>query len=312
MSLKPAPLAHPDPVVMRRFAYAQAAAQDGDWSAAAEVLEQTLELAPDWAAAWFALGEVREKTNDLEGAAAAFRASLEHDRQDFHGAAPRLSLLDAQTPSALPAAYVARLFDDYAPRFDAHLTRGLAYRGPRVIVEALDLVAPSRRFRRGLDLGCGTGLAGVALRERVETLSGVDLSPAMIEQARGTGVYGELSVGDVIAHVGDLAPESVDLVVAADVLVYLGDLAPLFAAVARALTPGGLFAFTVEASSSRDFHLGPNMRFAHSRDYLRRAARSAALTERHFEEASTRREAGREVPGFACVWAAASGAANPS
>src|SRR5271156_1987722 len=34
------------PIAERRYAYARAAATDGDWSAAAEVLEQALELAP--------------------------------------------------------------------------------------------------------------------------------------------------------------------------------------------------------------------------------------------------------------------------
>ena len=46
-----------NPIAERRYAYARAAARDGDWRTAAEVLEQTLEIAPRWAAAWFALGE---------------------------------------------------------------------------------------------------------------------------------------------------------------------------------------------------------------------------------------------------------------
>ena len=50
------PLASGDPLAERRFAYARAAADQGDFRAAAEVLEQALERAPDWAAAWFALG----------------------------------------------------------------------------------------------------------------------------------------------------------------------------------------------------------------------------------------------------------------
>jgi len=35
-----------DPIVERRYAYARAVARDDDWAAAAEVLEQALELAP--------------------------------------------------------------------------------------------------------------------------------------------------------------------------------------------------------------------------------------------------------------------------
>ena len=70
------PLASGDLIAERRFAYAKAAAEEGDFSAAAEVFEQALERAPNWAAAWFALGEAREKLGDLDGAAQAFRMSL--------------------------------------------------------------------------------------------------------------------------------------------------------------------------------------------------------------------------------------------
>src|SRR5271163_4949171 len=236
-----------DPIAERRYAYARAAAEDGDWRAAAEVLEQALERAPGWAPALFALGEARAKLDDAAGAAHAFRAALVADPSDVQGAAGRLALIGAAPAvSALAPAYVARLFDDYAPRFDKHLTEALGYRGPELIIAALDAAAPERRFARALDLGCGTGLAGAALRGRVDRLEGVDLSPAMVAKARALQIYAELECGEIVAHLGRFEA-AFDLIVAADVLVYLGDLAPVFAASARALAPGGLFAFTAEA-----------------------------------------------------------------
>src|SRR5271155_3622804 len=117
------PLASGDPLAERRFAYARAAADEGDFSAAAEVLEQALERAPDWAAAWFALGEARERLGDVDAAAEAYRAALRSDPTDPQGATARLALTGrGDPPTSLPAAYVARLFDQYAPRFEAHLT----------------------------------------------------------------------------------------------------------------------------------------------------------------------------------------------
>jgi predicted TPR repeat methyltransferase len=176
-----------DPIAERRYAYARAAARDGEWAAAAKVLEQALELAPNWPLAWFALGEARERLGEKDGAADAFRAALAVDPSDAQGARGRLALLgEGATLDALSPAYVARLFDDYAARFDAHLAGELGYRGPELIAAALDRL-DSRRFSRCIDLGCGTGLAGAALRERVDTLIGVDLSPRMIAKARGTG-----------------------------------------------------------------------------------------------------------------------------
>ena len=46
-----------------------------------------------------------------------------------------------------------------------------------------------------------------------------------------------------------------DLIVSADVLVYFGDLAPVFVAVARALRPNGIFAFSVERFDGPGFTL---------------------------------------------------------
>ena len=42
------------------------------WRRAADLLGQVLELAPVYATAWFALGEVREPLGDRDGAIAAF------------------------------------------------------------------------------------------------------------------------------------------------------------------------------------------------------------------------------------------------
>ena len=203
------PLAAGDLIAERRFAYAKAAAEEGDWSAAAELFEQALERAPHWAAAWFALGEAREKLGDLDAAARAFRETLVADPADAQGATARLALIGrGDAPGALPQAYVARLFDDYAPRFDKHLTDNLGYRAPALIAEALSAVAPGRRFASALDLGCGTGLMGAELRSRVDRLAGVDLSAAMIAKARERGFYDRLVVGDAVAMLGREPPGS--------------------------------------------------------------------------------------------------------
>src|SRR4029077_4535257 len=87
------PLAAGDLIAERRFTYAKAAAKEGDWSAAAELFEQALERAPNWAAAWFALGEAQEKLADFEAGAQAFREKLVADPTDAQGAMARLVLI---------------------------------------------------------------------------------------------------------------------------------------------------------------------------------------------------------------------------
>jgi predicted TPR repeat methyltransferase len=267
------------------------------------LLEQALERAPDWPPALFALGEARTKLGDANGAAAVFRALLAADPADEQGAAARLTLLGEGEPARdLPRAYVSRLFDDYAQRFDRHLVEGLAYRGPALIAAAIDAAAPGRRFARALDLGCGTGLAGAPLRARVERLEGVDLSPAMLAKARERGLYDALEAVDIVDCLRRFSA-AFDLIVAADAFVYCGDLQPVFAAAAAALVRGGLFAFTLESFAGEGYRLGETMRFAHARAYIEASAAAAALRPLIVEAASTRREKGADVPGLAAVFA---------
>ncbi len=297
------PLASGDLIAARRFAYARAAAEDGDFIAAAELFEQTLERAPRWAGAWFALGEVRQKLGDLDGAAHAFEMSLALDPADAQGAMPRLALMGrADAPGALPEAYVARLFDDYAPRFEAHLVTNLGYRGPALIIDTLDAIAAGRRFPSAVDLGSGAGLMGEALRKRIDHLTGVDLSAAMIAKARERGIYDRLAVGEAAAMLRSQPSGAFDLVVAADMLVYVGDLKPLLPAISTALIVEGLFAFSVESCGGDGFRLEPTMRFAHSRAYVEGVACEAGLRPLLIQSASARREAGADAPGLICVF----------
>ena len=296
------PLACPDLIAQSRYAYAKAAAEDGDWAAAAELFEQAAEKAPRWAPAWFALGEARERLRDLEGAANAFRATLAADPSDSLGAGPRLALVSrADDPRGLPEAYVARLFDDYASRFDAHLTDKLNYRGPAMIAEALRLAAPERRFANALDVGCGTGLMGEAVRDRVDRLTGVDLSARMVARARERDLYDTLEVAEATAFLKRSAPGAFDCILAGDTLCYFGDLMPIFSACRRALAATGMFAFSVESLDGEGFRLLGTLRFVHARAYVEATARDVGFAPLVVRSASTRQEAAVDAPGFVFV-----------
>ncbi|HXW19116.1 MAG TPA: methyltransferase domain-containing protein [Roseiarcus sp.] len=291
-----------DPIVDRRYLYAQGAAADGDWRVAAEMLEQALEIAPRWAPAWLALGQAREELALVEGAVEAYRAALALDPEDALGAEPRLARLGAALPAGLRQSYVRALFDDYAPRYGEHLRLGLAYRGPELILEALDSVAPGRRYGLAADLGCGDGLIGAALRSCVEALIGVDLSAEMLDLARKLDVYDALERQEICAFLERGRARTADLVVAADCLPYFGDLTALFAAIGRALRKRGLFAFTAEFVDGVGYAIGRSLRFAHSGAYLRECAAEAGLTPRLLKPAAARREKGLPAPGWVGVF----------
>ena len=297
------PLACPDLIADRRYAYGQAAAVDGDLEAAADMFEQALERAPDWPAALFALGDASERLGRRDAAAEAFLRALAADPSDPFGAAARLALLSgANAPDGLPRAYVARLFDDYAGRFEAHLVGALAYRGPALLIEAIEAVAPGRRFASALDLGCGTGLMGAGVRDRVARLEGVDLAPAMVAKAREGGLYDALEAADAGALLARAAPGAYDLILGADMLPYVGDLHPIFAGSRRALADGGLLAFTAETFGGDGFRLLAGLRFAHSPRHVEDAARAAGLRLVLLRHAWARREAEVEAPGLVAAF----------
>lgn len=288
----------------RRFAYAQMLRKDGDFDAAAEVLTQTLDLAPAWPEGRFALAEVLAEAGRKYDAVAAFESYLELDPADSMGAAVKLALLNPEAPAVLPPAYLSRLFDEYAQRFEKALLEKLNYRAPQILRAALDEVEPGGIFARVFDLGCGTGLAGLALNDRAGWLGGVDLSAAMLKGAADKNIYDQLTVGDMTAALENL-DAACDVIIAADVLTYVGDLAPLFAAVRRHLTDGGLFAFTVQRNDGEGFVLGQEHRFSHSRAYVELLALQAAFEILKLDAAVSRQEKGTDVPGLVAVLRAA-------
>ncbi len=297
-----------DLIADRRYKWALDHAARGDFFGAADILVQTVALAPAFTAAWFTLGAIRERLGDRSGAIAAFEKTQRLDPEDYHGARLQLARLGCgdATP-AMSKTYVRRLFDQYAVRYDTSLTERLAYRAPTILRDAVETVmrAAQRpmRFPSMLDLGCGTGLGGAAFRPFVERLVGVDLSPAMVAQAATKGQYDRLVTADLkdflAAEAGNAA--KYHFVSAADVFVYVNDLNPILAAIARVLAPGGLFAFTVETHSGDGVKLLPTLRYAHGEAYLRRALEASGLALAHLAEAAVRSEKGVPVDSLVVV-----------
>src|ERR1700691_1516240 len=87
-----------DLIADRRFNYACSYAQAGEFQAAAELLEQTIERAPGWPAAWFALGKACESGARRQAAIMAFAKATALDPSDELGAALHLARLGAALP----------------------------------------------------------------------------------------------------------------------------------------------------------------------------------------------------------------------
>jgi predicted TPR repeat methyltransferase len=286
----------------RRYQWGLGAMESGDFDGARDLFVQSLELAPEWAPGWFALAQALEALDRRDEAVDAYRRTLALDGDDSLGSGLRLAALGAQgMPAAAPRAYIQTLFDQYAAKFDRHLVEGLAYRGPQILLEAVEQAAPGAYFAQILDLGCGAGLAGAAFRPKAARLVGVDLSPAMIEQARAKALYDRLAAADLVEFLASEPAASADLALAADVFVYLGDLDPVFNALARVLAPGGLLAFTAQSMAGEGFRVGDDSRFAHGRNYLRACAERHSFSVEDLSAVSTRKNRGADVPGWVVV-----------
>jgi len=304
---------HPQPIHLssgnliadRRFEWARDRQAKGDLAGSADLLTQALELAPAYASAWFMLGELREKLGDRGAAIAAFEQARDADPRDRHGAALHLIRLGVQSAGAMPEGYVRALFDGYAPDFDRALTEGLNYRAPELLFRAVEASHPGRRMKFGsvLDLGCGTGLAALPFRPCSDWMVGVDLSPAMLAQARAKGLYDRLIESEMLAF---LAGETrikgrYHLVLAADVFTYLDDLMPVLKAAAQMLASPGQLAFSVETHEGDGVTLRETLRYAHGKAHVQAALAAAGLKPISLDFASTRVEKSVPVPGLIVV-----------
>lgn len=286
-----------------------ALAEMGRGARALPILYRARDLAPDDAETHLALARCLRESGAREAAADAARAGLACASAPGLAEEARFLLAERTGPAAprhAPAGYVRMLFDAYAPSFDAHLSGRLAYRTPRALAEA---VAAAGFLLDGsadvLDLGCGTGLSGLAIRPFARAIVGIDLSPRMLERARATGVYSRLVEAELPGCLAAEPASSCDLAVAADVMIYLGDVGPVLSALARVLRPGGACALSFETlqqeGAGGDMAITDTLRFTHDPASIAEAMRAHGFDPLLRREVDLRLERGRPVPGFILV-----------
>jgi len=254
-----------------------------------ENAEVPLELSRAWLdlAEWDRAEGMLDKAEALGGDVAALRDRLLRER------------------GTLPTSYARHLFNDYAPKFDAAL-KGLGYRAPDMLAEALQPHLHNREGLDILDLGCGTGLSGLPFRQRKRRLVGVDLAERMLAEAAKLDLYDLLVCADLVSALQSQAQW--DLIIAADVFVYVGDLAATLAAVPAALRPDGLLAFTVEVGDGDHFTLQESRRYAHSPNYINGLLAKCQLRTIETRSVVLRQDRGQPIAGH--VWIVALDSCN--
>ncbi|MGP4671374.1 methyltransferase domain-containing protein [Agrobacterium salinitolerans] len=296
-----------DVIADRRADYARMLAESGDYPAAAELMEQALELAPQWTAGWFRFGEYHEKAGEIEKAVAAYGKVAELDAEGLFAAELKLAVLGAaETPEQPPSRYVEGLFDDYADRFETSLVEKLDYSVPQKLAKLIGKAAKGGVFDTIVDIGCGTGLLGVEIRTFANRLEGFDISQNMLAKAEEKGLYDHLDQADLSLEpetsglfTSTLAQHRADLVAAADVMMYLGSLEAVMPLVSALLAPSGFFAFSVEDAGEEDgFVLRESLRYAHSKSYVTELLERTGFSLIEIRKTTIRKDAGKPLSGI--------------
>lgn len=234
-----------------------------------------LAIDPNFVGAHLNLGFLFRDTGKLDAAVDSLRTALALDPENSK-AEYLLAALTDETTAAPPEGFVKQIFDEHATVFERRMKEGDSWL-PQIVRSAAARLIEQRGvdtalpFPNTLDLGCGTGRAGVEFRDIVGKLHGVDLSPKMMDQAREKGVYDALFLDEFTGFL-EQAEDTYDLVLAVDSFLYTGPLEAVFSGVIRVLRVGGAFAFTVEALDSGDFALRGTCHHAHGEGYVRQLA----------------------------------------
>lgn len=200
-----------------------------------------------------------------------------------------LASINGKTPKSAPKAYVKELFDEYAPKFEQSLVRALEYNAPKELAKIITAKQPIEALGSVLDLGCGTGLAGVELKQFCSNLEGIDLSNAMIEQARSKNVYDRLTQSDILDYLST-AELDFDYFIATDVFIYVGELTNVFHLIKSRNKRKGHLAFSTEHTERESFFLETSGRYSHSLSYIEGLCKKIDCRISHFTKTDLRKE----------------------
>jgi predicted TPR repeat methyltransferase len=267
----------------------------GNLDAAIESYKKALEEKPDHVQAYNNMAAALQDQGNLEAAKAAYAGAL-RIQPDNANARHHLAALSGFTPKSIPSGYVEKLFDKYAENFETSLQQHLDYRTPKLITQMMMSQMPDASLGRVLDLGCGTGLAGLELQGYVDRLTGVDLSRGMLDIAREKGLYDELAHDDILRFLAERELDF-DYLVATDVLIYFGDLSEIFSLIKSRNKRPARLVFSTEHMDGTGYRLEQTGRYAHSRSYIEDLCEKFGYDVVEFKTCDLRKEKGVYLTG---------------
>jgi len=262
--------------------------------------KRVVELDPqDWQA-WYLLGDLCQYVGKRDEARRAFQTYFSAHPEDAEIEHLLTALRDEPPPARVSDRTIEHIYKGFARTFDGRLVDDLKYQGPERLLESITAVLGPEGGLSILDLGCGSGLAGMRLKPLASSLTGIDLSREMLELARQRGIYDRLENAEITTWL-ESGSEQFDLITSCDCLIYFGDLTRIVAAAARRLKPDGVFAFTLERGPVLPFRLTDTGRYEHHPDHIRQVAAATGIAVAALTEAFLRYEYTVEVIGLFAV-----------
>ena len=255
------------------------------------------DLSPHDANAWSELGELAHILGYRDQTRAAYERYLELEPADAETKHLLVALRNEPPPPRAPDECIQQLYQRFSSFYEFNVCEELYYEAPQRLYDLLKTVFGDRQGLAVVDIGCGSGLAGLRLKALAACMVGVDLSPEMIELARARNIYDRLEIAEITQWLA-AGRDHFDLIAACDCLIYFGDLRQVVIPGARRLAPGGVLAFTVERGGEYPFRLTDNGRYTHTAQHVREVAAEAGLEVARLDEGYLRMEYGEEVTGL--------------
>ena len=147
-----------------------------------------------------------------------------------------------------------------------------------------------------LDLGCGTGLLGLEIKNHCSKLEGIDLSNKMLAIAKQKNVYDKLSQFDIVEYLSSM-PLGFDYYIALDVFIYVGELTEIFRLIKSRNKKPGHLVFSTEHTEKDGYHLLRTSRYSHSKSYIESLCKKFDYNISHFSTNHLRKEKGEFLTG---------------
>ncbi len=179
--------------------------------------------------------------------------------------------------------YTESLFNAFADNYEL-VMQNLGYSAPLALAKFAGTMSGCIA-----DLGCGSGLAGQAVKSVQNKIIGVDISAKMLALAAEKNIYCELVKSDIIEFLK--TRHDYDWIMAADVLCYLGDLSEF-----TSLCRGKKLIFSIEADEHiQDYRLDITSRYKHNPTYIEKLLKTNGFTDIKSQKITLRQEASLPV-----------------